>query len=64
MSQEKNGKDTKAASGRAEAIDILLNEHIADNRQMLQESTVNLDKIADYCVANYNQVGWLWFGDC
>lgn len=39
-----------------ETIKILLDHHIVENRKLLNESWVNLDKIADYCEANYLQV--------
>ena len=39
-----------------DTIQILLEHHIVENRKLLNESWVNLDKIADYCDANYLQV--------
>ncbi|KAI2800845.1 Abl interactor 2 [Blomia tropicalis] len=38
-----------------ETIQILMDHHIVENRKLLHESWINLDKIADYCEGNYLQ---------
>lgn len=52
---EKKGQGAPESSIN-ETIKILLDHHIVENRKLLNESWINLDKIADYCEANYLQV--------
>ena len=44
-----------------ETIQILMDHHIVENRKLLHESWINLDKIADYCEGNYLQVLTIYF---
>lgn len=54
--EKKKGQASYQESTINETIKILLDHHIVENRKLLNESWVNLDKIADYCEANYLQV--------
>ncbi len=53
---KKKGPSGQPESTINDTIQILLDNHIVENRKLLNESWINLDKIANYCDANYLQV--------